>query len=471
MNLATLDATAQAGLVRSGACSAMELLEETIAAVDRVDPLLNAVVIRLDDRARAEVTTGAIGDGPFHGVPLALKDLGATLADAPYYGGTRFLHDRGWIAPADSELVRRFRRAGFVIFGKTNTPELGLSPTTEPETFGPTRNPWNPDRIVGGSSGGSAAAVAARMVALAHAGDGGGSIRNPAGAVGIVGLKPSRGRTTLGPRIGESWSACTTEHVVTRSVRDTAAVLDCVSGYLPGDPAVAPPPARPFASEVGREPGRLRVGSMWRTPAAPGSAAARDAVESCMRLLAELGHEVHDSYPGALDRDDFGTLLGTSVAASVAHELDGFARLTGDEIRPGDIEPATWAFLERGRALGAAEYLENVDALHRYARQLCAWWADGNDVLVTPTMAEPAPPIGELKDAAVERIMRLVPYSAPYNVTGQPAIALPLHWTDDGLPVGVQLVAAYGREDLLLRIASQIENAAPWIDRRPPVCA
>src|SRR6476646_1804851 len=216
--LASLDATAQAELVRTGECSAAELLEACIDAVERLNPTLNSVIIPLYDFAREQLATGAIGDGPFRGVPLLLKDLGAQLGGTPQYGGTRFLRDHDWVSPHDSTLVTRFREAGFVMFGKTNTPELGLSPTTEPETFGPTRNPWNPDRIVGGSSGGSASAVAARMVAVAHAGDGGGSIRNPAGACGGMGLKPSRGRVTLGPDAGESWSGCVTELVVCRSV-------------------------------------------------------------------------------------------------------------------------------------------------------------------------------------------------------------------------------------------------------------
>ena len=471
IDLAELDATAQAELVSSGECSESELLEACIDAVERLNPTLNSVIIPLYDRAREEVAAGRVGPGPFRGVPLLLKDLGAQLAGTPQYGGTRFLRDHGWISPHDSTLVTRFREAGFVMFGKTNTPELGLSPTTEPETFGPTRNPWNPDRIVGGSSGGSAAAVASRVVGLAHAGDGGGSIRNPAGAVGAVGLKPSRGRVTLGPDVGEGWSGCVTEHVITRTVRDTAAVLDCVAGYSPGDPAPAPPPTHPFASEVGADPGRLRVGLFWANDNMPGSADARAAVEGCGRLLEGLGHDVDTGYPDALDRADAGGLLAVSVMASVAHELDGYSRAVGAPIEPGDVEDATWTFYENGRNLSATAYLDNLDALHGYARQLCQWWADGNDVLVTPTMAEVPPRIGELKGAPVERIVRLVPYTSPFNVSGQPGIALPLYWNDEGLPLGVQLIAAYGREDLLIRVASQLELAAPWIDRRPPVCA
>ena len=468
--IADLDATAQAELVRSKSCSPSELLEETIAGIQRVDPKLNAVVIPLFDEAREQLARGEFGDGPFRGVPMLLKDLGATLAGAPQYGGTRVLRDRHWISPHDSELTARFRRAGFLFVGKANTPELGLSPTTEPDTFGPTRNPWKLDRIVGGSSGGSAAAVASRMVAVAHAGDGGGSIRNPAGACGIAGLKPSRGRITLGPDIGEAWSGCVTEFVVARSIRDLANILDCVHGALPGDPVAAAPPARRYAEELGRDPGRLRVGLFTGNASYPGGADARAAVAGCGKLLASLGHHVHDGYPKELDHDDLGRILAVSVAASVAHELAGIAARTGSPVPRDGVEPATWAFAERGRALTAAEYLANLDAMHRYSHRLSTWW-ETNDLLVTPTMSEPAPEIGTLKGADIERIVRLVPYTSPYNVSGQPGIALPLHWTAEGLPLGIQLIAKQGAEDLLLRVASQIEAAVPWIDRRPPVCA
>ena len=469
-DVANLDATAQAALVASGECTAMELLEATIAGIERLNPQLNAVIIPLYDRAREQVAQGNLGDGPFRGVPILLKDLGATLAGTPQYGGTRVLRDRAWVSPHDSELTARFGRAGFVFVGKANTPELGLSPTTEPETFGPTRNPWNPDRIVGGSSGGSAAAVAARMVAIAHAGDGGGSIRNPAGACGIMGLKPSRGRVTLGPDLGEAWSGCVTELVVCRSVRDTAAVLDCVAGYFTGDPFVAPPPARPYVDEVGADPGRLRIGMFVGNEETPGAPEARDAVDGCARLLADLGHEVHDGYPPVLDSNELASLLGVSVAVSVARELAVIEEHTGSPVGPDGVEEATWGFAERGRALSAVDYVANIDAMHRYSRTLLSWWDDdGNDLLITPTMAEAAPPVGELKGASIERIVRLVPYTSPYNVSGQPGIALALHWTTDGMPVGIQLIAPAGREDMLIRVAAQLEEAAPWKDKIPPI--
>jgi amidase len=475
-DLAGLDATAQAALVARGECSPSQLVEAAIERIDEVDTQIGAVVTKLYDRARAEAASAALPRGRFHGVPLLLKDLGCHVRGVPVYSGTRFLRDHDFRARRDSVLAERFRAAGFVIVGKTNTPELGLSPTTEPDSFGPTRNPWNPSRIVGGSSGGSAAAVAAGLTPLAHAGDGGGSIRNPAGACGLVGLKPSRGRTSLGPNKGEGWAGCVTEHVVTRSVRDTASVLDCVAGPAPGDPYFAPPPARPFVAELGAAPGRLRIGLFTQNDFTPAHPESQRAVEATASLLRELGHHVDESYPAALDEPDLGTLTSIAVAASVARELDEMESDVGESIKDGDIEPATLEMAEHGRSVSAPDYLANLDRLHAYGRRLRSWWAEepgaeGYDILITPTMAEPAPAIGSIKGADVERILRLVPYTMPYNVSGQPAIGLPLHWSADGLPVGIQLVARYGAEHLLIRLASQIEAAHPWSDRRPPIHA
>jgi len=475
-DLARLDGLAQAALVASGEWSARALVLAAIERIERVDPQLNSVVARSFDRALDDAGSPELPRGPFRGVPLLLKDLGCPVAGDTTFAGTRFLRDRGFRARVDSVLATRFREAGFVFLGRTNTPELGLSPTTEPETFGPTRNPWNPERIVGGSSGGSAAAVAAGLVPIAHAGDGGGSIRNPAGACGVVGLKPSRGRVSLGPELGEAWGGCVTEHVITRSVRDSAAVLDCIAGPATGDPYFAPPPARPYLDEVGRDPGRLRVGLFMNNERIAPHREAAAAVAVAARLLESVGHAVDEVHPPALDEQEWGGASATVVAASVARELDRLERATGDRVAPGDVEAATWEMAERGRALGAAEYLRVLDELHAFARRLRGFWRDrpdevGFDLLVTPTMAEPAPPIGSLRGADVERILRLVPYTMPYNVSGQPAISLPLHWSSAGLPLGVQLVARYGGEDLLLRVAAQLEQAQPWCDRWPPTRA
>ncbi len=475
-DLARMDATDQAALVAGGECSPSELVEAAIERIERVNPEINAVVTNLFDRARAEAASPDLPDGPFRGVPLLLKDLGCHVAGVPVYGGTRFLRDREWRAPIDSVLAERFRSAGFIFVGKTNTPELGLSPTTEPDTFGPTRNPWNPDRIVGGSSGGSAAAVAAGLTPLAHAGDGGGSIRNPAGACGLVGLKPTRGRTSMGPGKGEGWAGCVTEHVVTLSVRDAAAVLDCVAGPAPGDPYYAAPPTRPFAAELGQSPGRLRIGHFTHNDFTPAHPESVKAVHLAAGQLEELGHTVDDGYPAALDEPTLGELTSIAVSASVAREITEMEAMIGESVKEGDLEPATLAMAERGRGVSASEYVANLDRLHAYGRRLRSWWAeepgvDGYDILITPTMAEPAPPIGSIKGADIERIIRLVPYTMPYNVSGQPAIGLPLHVSEDGLPIGIQLVARYGAEDLLIRLASQIEAALPWRARIPPIHA
>jgi amidase len=474
--LARLDGLGQARLVASGRCSPLELVEAAIERIERVDPQLGAVIVRLFDRARAEAASPALPRGPFRGVPILLKDLGCPVAGVTTFAGTRFLRDRGWRAPADAALATRLRAAGFVLVGRTNTPELGLSPTTEPESFGPTRNPWDPERIVGGSSGGSAAAVAAGLVPIAHAGDGGGSIRNPAGACGVVGLKPSRGRVSLGPALGEGWAGCLTEFAITRSVRDAAALLDCVAGPTNGDPYFAPPPARPYADEVASEPARLRIGLFTHHAGRAPHAEALAAVANAARLLEALGHDVEDAHPAALDEPGWGDAAAAVVAASTAHEIDAIERATGERVREEDVEPATWAIAERGRAIPAVDHLRTVEELHAFSRRLRSFWRElpgeeGFDALLTPSMAEPAPRIGSLRGAGVERILGLVPYTMPYNVSGQPAISLPLHWSREGLPLGVQIVARYGGEDLLLRLASQLEQAQPWRERRPPIHA
>ena len=471
-DLAQLDASAQAALVARGECTPSELVEAAIERIERVDPHLNAVIVPLFERARADAANPQLPAGPFRGVPLLLKDLGCHVAGMSVYGGTKFLRDHDWRSPVDSFLAQRFRAAGFIFLGKTNTPEMGLSPTTEPLTYGATRNPWDPERIVGGSSGGSAAAVAAGLTPLAHAGDGGGSIRNPAGACGLVGLKPSRGRTSLGPEIGEGWAGCTTEHVVNRSVRDTAAVLDCVAGPGTGDPYFAPPPHRPFIEELGRDPGVLRIGCFTNNEHTPAHPEAAAAVTSAANLLSDLGHEVDDNYPDALNEPNLGHLTSTAVSANLAQQLDGMAKQVGKPVDEGGFEPATWAMAQRGWALSASEYLQTVEGLHAFGRRLRTWWREpptnaGYDLLVTPTMAEPAPYIGEVRGASIARILRLVPYTMAYNVSGQPAIGLPMYWTREGLPIGVQLVGGYGQEALLLRVAAQIESASPWQERRP----
>ena len=472
-----LDATGQADLIRRGEASPAELVDEAIARIDKLNPELNAVITPLFDKARAAAASDQLPDGPFRGVPMVLKDLAAHSAGDPMYEGSQFLKNAGWVEQEDSYLAGRFRAAGFVFVGKTNTPELGIVPTTEPDAFGATHNPWNPAHSTGGSSGGSAAAVASGMVSVGHANDGGGSIRIPASECGLVGLKPSRARNSLGPDYGDVFSGLICEHVVTRSVRDSAAVLDATHGPFPGDPYAAPTPARPFLDEVGADPGQLRIGMLTSAPTTQVHPDCVAAAEATGRLLESLGHRVETSAPAALAEQEFTQAFITLWSAGNAWSIDYWARKTGREATPDQFEPLTWALAEMGRAYSAPQYLSAVEWLQAYSRRVAQWWADGFDLLLTPTIAEPPPPLGEFHsppDNPISGLFRsaaLVPFTPPFNVTGQPAISLPMHWNDADLPVGVQLVAAYGREDLLLRVAAQLEQAQPWADRRPPISA
>jgi amidase len=477
-DLSVLDATAQAELVRHKDVSPAELVDAAIARTESVNPQLNAVITPLFDKARAQAR-GDLPDGPFRGVPFLLKDLICCSAGDPFHAGMRLLRERGWVADHDTYLAAKFRSAGFVFLGKTNVPELGPLPTTEPVAYGPTHNPWNPAHTPGGSSGGSAAAVAAGLVPVAHGNDGGGSIRIPSSACGLVGLKPSRGRTSLGPDNGELWSGLVAEHVLARSVRDTAAILDAVAGPMPGDPYSAAPPARPFLAEVGADPARFRVGLMTSAPAhlVPVHPDCVAAAEDAARLLESLGHSIELAHPAALDEDEFLYPFGTLVAAWTARDLDDWSAKTGVAIGPDDVETHTWALAEMGRGVSARQYIEVVSWLQSHARRLAAWWAEGFDLLLTPTMAEPPPKLGEFAVTATDplrglsRSTPMAAFTSPFNSGGQPAVSLPLHWSSAGLPVGVQLVAAYGREDLLVRIAAQLERARPWSSRRPPIHA
>jgi amidase len=401
-----------------------------------------------------------------------VKDLLAAVKGVPMSGGSRMLG--AFVPDHDSVLVSRLRRAGFILLGKTNVPEFGFVPTTEPVLHGPTKNPWDPTRTPGGSSGGSAAAVGARLVPAAHANDGGGSIRIPAACCGIVGMKPTRGRTSLGPDVGDIMGGLVVEHAVTISVRDSAAILDATHGPAPGDPYFAPPPARPFLEEVSAKATKLRIG--FSTRAATGVPVHPDAiaaVERAVKLMSELGHEVEErdlSLPTALFVQSFMVLWTAGAAATI----DGLAMLTGATPSRDNIEPASFALAESGRQQGAASYLIAHAMLQRIAREVARFRKD-LDVYVTPTLAQPplllgsfdadpADPLGFLNRAA-----EFVPFTPLQNVTGEPAVSLPLHWSDSGLPLGVQLVGRYGDEATLFRLAAELERAAPWADRVPPI--
>jgi amidase len=501
-----MDGLDLAAAVQRRRVSPLELLEEAIARAERLNPRTGAIVGTLYDEARREAAALSTGDaagqdtGPgaraFLGVPFLLKDLYAEMAGVPATGGSRYLAD--YRPPRDATIVTRFRRAGLIIFGKTNTPELGLVPATEPVLHGPARNPWNPALSCGGSSGGSAAAVAAGIVPLAHANDGGGSIRIPASCCGLFGLKPTRGRTPVGPDRAEIWNGYTIGHVISRSVRDSAAALDAIAGPEPSSPYWAPPPARPFLAEVGAAPGRLRI-ALTRRPQAALAAPHPDclaAAHDAAGLLIELGHEVEEADLD-IDAEAFAGAFFTLVCVEMAAFLSRAEALVGRPPRRGDLETSTaiTAILGRQRtALQAARARDRLDAI---ARRTASFF-ERYDLLLSPTLGAPPPALGALQprgleafgqellnrlhlgvllripglvEASVRRIFSFIPFSPLANVTGQPSMSVPLHWNAAGLPIGSQLTARFGDEATLFRIAAQLETARPWRDRRPTIHA
>jgi amidase len=468
-----MDAVEQAALVHDGEVTPLELLDAAIERIERIDPVLNAVVIRWFDHAR-DTASAALPDGRFRGVPFLIKDLFAGYAGQPITNGNLALKNASVVSDADTTLVSRFRGAGLVTAGRTNSPELGSVPTTEPIAWGATHNPWDLSRSPGGSSGGSAAAVASGMVPFAHASDGGGSIRIPASCCGLVGLKPSQGRISLGPLRDET--ALSVELCVSRTVRDTATLLDTVRGPGIGDTVIARLPARRYVLELGADPGRLRIGLLDHNPqggaVAPECAAAARSVAT---LLESLGHTVEPAWPAALAdtslRLHFATLWSTNIGVG----LRRFEEQVGRPLTADEFEPMNRAQADIAAHFTAVDYALAFSAATHFRRALQAWWTDGWDLLVTPTVAELPLPLGVIANnpdnplEAVERAFQFIPFTPAFNMSGQPAINVPVEWTDTGLPVGVQLVAAYGREDVLLRVASQLETAKPWAHRTPDV--
>jgi amidase len=468
--LAAMDATAQAELVRRGEASPVELVEAAIERIERLNPPINAVVTTMFDDA-LDGARGELPDGPFKGVPYLLKDLTATYAGIRMTGGSAFLAD--FVPPIDSELVRRLKRAGFVVVGKTNTPELGIAPTTESHFLGPCRNPWDQTRTVGGSSGGSAAAVAAGMVPAAHGNDGGGSIRIPASCCGVFGLKPTRGRNPLGPVFGDIMGGLVADHALTRTVRDSAAMLDATAGPDVGDPYFAPPPARPYREEMGAPPGRLRIGFSDVSPlGGQVHPECREAVREAAALCEELGHTVVEGAP-PLSGERYLTLFMALWAGGCAWTVDGLEFVTGRSPAADGFEPLTWALYERGKKISAAEYLLALQGLQQMARPVAAFFLE-HDLWLTPTLAEPPFELGTLDfpadrlEEAIHRAFAFTPFTSLFNVTGQPAMSMPLRWSPAGLPIGVQFAARYGDEATLFRLATQLEEARPWGERRPP---
>jgi amidase len=476
--IAQLDACGQADLVRRGVLKPLELVDRAIARIEQLNPQLGAIILPSFERAREQARRleGA-ADGPFRGVPFLMKDLGGHEAGQPFHMGVAALKRAGWREPSDSYIVTRLRDAGMVILGRTNTPELGLLPTTEPQAYGPTRNPWKPTHSAGGSSGGAAAAVASGMVPAAHASDGGGSIRIPAAHCGLVGLKPTRGRSSFGPLAGERWAGFSCELVVTRSVRDTAALLDVIAGTAPGDPYFTAPPPTSYRTAAATAPRTLRIGALFQVPGQNGAlhpeclAAARTGAI----VLQAIGHKVEEAYPEPLNDPERVRAFVMVVACNITRALEVIGNKIGRPLGPDDVEPLTWAVAEMGRACTAAQYITAVDFVHAFGRRMAAWWEGGYDLLLTPTTAEPPPPLGSFAsppEAPLQGFLRAAPFgtfTSAFNMTGQPAISLPLHWSPDGLPVGAHLIASYGREDLLLQVAAQLEEARPWRARWPQV--
>lgn len=466
-----LDATAQAELVASGQVRTGELVENAIDRIERINPAINAIIIPLFDKARAEATAA---EGPFRGVPYVLKDLSLFSKGDPYVAGVSGLKKAGYRADHDSHFVTRMREAGFALVGRANSPELGILGPMEPLTWGWTRNPWNTAYQTGGG-GGPAAAVAAGLVPVAHGNDGGGSVRITAGQNGVVGLMPSRGRISAGPAVrnSDNVAGMLREGLMTRSVRDVAAVLDIVSGHFPGDPYGAPSPARAFRDFAGTLPDKLRIGMLDTDPQADLAIDADcvAAVRNAATALRELGHIVEPAYPAALRHGAWPPAFNACLAVVVRRELALFGQMIGRPLTEEDVEPVTWRYAELGAAVTGEQYAAGVDSIRQHAAAIESWWADdGWDLLLSPTLPLIPPPANsdDQQDGAfLDLATVLTRYTAPFNISGQPSISLPLHWTASGLPVGVQIVAAFGREDLLLQVASQLETAMPWAGRHP----
>jgi amidase len=478
-DLAGADATEQAALVRAGEVSAAELVDAAIERAERRNPALNAIIHPRFERARAEAAVAP--DGPFRGVPIVVKDLDGPLAGEPYHLGNRLLRAVGHVADHDSWLNARLRAAGCVVIGKTNAPELGLLPTTEPAAYGPTRNPWDPTRSPGGSSGGTAAAVGAGIVPLGHAGDGGGSIRIPASMCNLFGLKPTRGRVSLGPDEGQVWDGLVVRHVLTRSVRDSAAILDVIAGPMPGDPYSAAPPPRSFLDGLEAPTRPLRIGLRIHAPAAASEVdpACVAAAEGTARMLEALGHTVELASPPALDEGELLSTYLVIAATAVAHDLTRIGAIAGRTVQADDVEALTWSYAELAADFSAADHAAALDSAHAWSRRVAEWWSPANgtrgfDLLVTPTLAALPPPIGTIDGnhpdpgATLTAATPFAAFTLPFNITGQPAMSVPLAMAN-GLPIGTQVVAATGDEAVLLALAAQLEAAHPWSDRLPPI--
>ncbi|MGD9211287.1 MAG: amidase [Desulfobacteraceae bacterium] len=465
------DAMGLAELVQTGQITPTELLEDAIERIETINPKVNAVIASMYDDAHRQIQRG-LPDGPLKGVPFLLKDLGLFYAGLPTTFGSRFFAD--YIPDQDSEIVTRYRNAGLVFVGKTNVPEFGITITTESQLFGPCRNPWNLDRTSGGSSGGAAVAVATGMVPAAHGSDGGGSIRIPASCCGLFGLKPTRGRIPSGPHTGEAWNGMVTHHTITRTVRDSALLLDISAGPAPGDPYWAPFQKGSYLEEVGQAPGKLRIAI---TTEPPGGVKVDSqciaAVEQAALLCQDLGHHIITDKP-RVDSDLLQFATVTIINTNLRAMLEMRGRMLGREVQETDVEPITWLASEAGRETSAADFARAIEGLHQLGRSLAAFF-ENVDLLLSPVLLQPPVPLGYLDTTEkkarnyLEKLYSFFGFTALFNATGQPAMSVPLYWTPDQLPIGVQFAGRFGEEDLLLRLAGQLEEARPWKNNRPSI--
>lgn len=488
------DGLGLAELVKKKEISPVEICEEAIIRIERVNPQLNAVVTPMYELAR-EMAQRPLSSGPFTGVPFLLKDLLGDVAGVRQTRGSKAFKD--YVSIEDSELVKRYKQAGLVILGKTNCPEFGLLGITEPELHGPTRNPWNIEHTPGGSSGGSAAAVASRMVALASGGDGGGSIRIPASCCGVFGLKVTRGRNPTGPLHGVIWQGAVVEHVISRSIRDSAAILDATQGADVGAPYIIRPPAKPYVEEIEQSPDRLKIAFNTRSPIdTPVHPECVRAVEHTAKLLEKLGHDVEEAHPD-IDGQVLAKSFLTMYFGEIAADIDELESVLGRKAKPSDVEDLTWTLALLGRAYSAGYFVKMMREWDIAARVMGRFHKT-YDIYLTPTVAHPPVKIGELQPKPAEKALIKVvntfglggllkvsgitdklaveslsktPFTQLANFTGQPAMSVPLYWTSDGLPCGSQFIGRFGDEATLFRLAAQLENAQPWSNKRPPVCA
>ena len=467
-DLLTLDAAGQAELVHSGQASPVELVDSAIDRITRLNPAINAVVAERFEQARIEA--GSVDrQSDFAGVPLLLKDLGCLEEGQAEHQGSLTLKLYGQKADHDCSIVRRLKAAGFIVLGRTNVPEFGVVSDSRNEAYGATLNPWNRRHTSGGSSGGSAAAVAAGMVAVAHGNDGGGSIRIPASHSGLVGLKPSRGRVSHAPDAGDPMFGHVSSGVLTRSVRDTARLLDVLAGPEPGDPTVAPPTAGTYAEAALRKPPSLRIGYVTQAPESSWQTApvVELAVNEAAQVLAGLGHHVEEAHPAPMFDGRFWTKWFEALSPTVTAVVEAARQM--DPTHKPKFDPITLRWAAQGQSMSAQDLVEALDWLDGFRRRVASWWQTDHDLLLCPVFVSPPPESGHFWSYAegIQDSIDILRFTPQFNTTGQPAIAVPWTWTASNLPVGIQLVAAYGREDLLLSLAGQIESARPWQDRYP----